>query len=95
MSCNKFILCCLVFYACALFSAIGSFTDTAICSLIAATNVQLISVSSMWQCTTAGLMSTNPCSPQWNGIACSSTFVVVVNLNSLGITGTFVVVDGI
>ena len=88
LSSYRLIVCIIVLATCAIYT-LSSFTDTAICSLIAATNVQSISTTSMWQCTTAGIMSTNPCSPQWNGIACSSTFVVVVNLNTLGLTGIY------
>ena len=66
--------------------------DNALCGLIAATNIHLVSGYSQWSCTTAGFTSTNPCSQYsgvWLGLSCNGMNVVSINLYGLGISGVF------
>lgn len=63
--------------------------DIAICSFIAATNIN--SIFSQWSCTTAGIVSTNPCdsnmgSSVWQGILCINDEIFSIMLSSTPIT---------
>ena len=61
--------------------------DGAMCSLIAATNIESISTHTMWSCNTDGVTSTDPCSPLWTGITCSGSSIVNIDLGSVSVTG--------
>ena len=70
-------------------SACPSSRDVALCSLIAATNVQSITSYSNWNCTTLGTTYTNPCTtPIWTGLTCSGSNVLIITLSALGLIGT-------
>ena len=59
--------------------------DNALCGLIAATNIQLVSGYSQWSCSTAGYTSTNPCT--WPGLSCNGMNVDSVYINNIGLSG--------
>ena len=63
--------------------------ESAICSFIAATDIESISTHTMWSCTTDGITSTDPCSPAWSGVTCSGGSIVSLDLNSVGVAGIF------
>ena len=61
-----------------------------ICSLIAATDVELY--YTMWSCDVDGQPITNPCSTQWTGLNCTNTtdigIITSISLDAVGINGT-------
>ena len=62
--------------------------DDAICSIIAATNIESISGYEEWSCSSDGLTSTDPCSsPVWSGVTCSGTLIVSLALDTIDLTG--------
>ena len=85
ITCFHFIFVCI-----ALSFLSGSLAVDPMCNLIASTTIASVTAYSMWSCTTAGVTSTNPCSPLWNGIGCSGSTVVSITLTQLGISGTYI-----
>ena len=69
-----------------------NYQDAAICSFIAATNIEFIGGYAMWSCTTDGVTSTNPCnvSATWSRVVCSGSSIVTLNVHSIGISGKVV-----
>ena len=64
--------------------------DDALCGLIAASDIASQSGYSMWQCTTDGLTSTDPCTEDWEDTDCDGGFVDEITLSNAkfsGITG--------
>ena len=61
--------------------------EGAICSFIAATNIESIPGKLMWSCTSNGLPSTDPCSFLWYGIGCNSGAIAQLFFNSIGLAG--------
>ena len=79
------ILILMVIYLCPLVSCDSS----AICGLIAATNIQSKTGYSQWSCTTSGITSTDPCSSPWPGLICSNSNIVSINVNNTAIAGNY------
>ncbi len=61
--------------------------DTALCSIVAATNIR--SVKTQWSCTAASATSTAPCTSgaEWYGLICSSNSVISIDISNLALTG--------
>ena len=59
--------------------------DTALCSLVAATNAE--SLDTKWACTTLGAHIIDPCVIGWSGVYCTGDVIVSVNAPSFGVTG--------
>ena len=59
--------------------------DSALCGLIAATNIHTISGKTMWSCTSLGVTSTNPCT--WSGLTCVNNAVVSISIAGIGLSG--------
>ena len=66
---------------------IPSFQDNAICGLVASTNIGSLTGYSKWACSNFGNTSSNPCSPVWPGVSCSSGYVSNITLISLALRG--------
>lgn len=65
-------------------------TDIGLCAFIAATNIAFISGYSAWQCTSAGTVSSQPCtasSSVWSGVTCQGVIVTGLSITSLSMTG--------
>ena len=69
-----------------------SFQDNAICSLIAATNVESLLFTLLWSCTSSGTTSSNPCNilSLWGGISCTGGYISAISLSGAGLTGAII-----
>lgn len=73
-------------------TAVPAATQTALCDIVAATNISSISGYSAWQCTAAHSVVTQPCNggtAVWTGISgCSSSGdVTSIDLHGIGLSG--------
>ena len=59
---------------------------TAICDLVAATNIHSLTSYSAWNCDSNHIPTTDICSP-WLGITCSGSNIVSISVNSVGVVG--------
>lgn len=67
---------------------LSSGTQTALCALVAATNVGAFRPT--WSCTSSGTVTTQPCSggtSVWACVTCSGGDVTSISLNGIGLTG--------
>ena len=70
-----------------------NYQESAVCSFIAATNIENISNYDEWSCTSDGVTSTDPCSPAWSGVACSGSSIVDLRLVNIGVSGMICLVN--
>lgn len=69
-----------------------SHQDIALCSFIAATNIQII--KSEWSCNNLGFTNTNPCLPFWSGISCNiNNSIININLQSFNLVGKLYIIN--
>ena len=63
-----------------------SYTDHAICNVIASTNVATLDPS--WECRVNGTMLTDPCKDNWSYVNCSNGYIDHLYFKNSGLTGT-------
>jgi hypothetical protein len=81
-----FMILCLALLPLSVASAVASAQDVALCSFLAATNMNELSAFSNWQCDSSSIPVTNPCgdgidpSSIWSGITCLGQDVIDFNI---------------
>lgn len=81
----KYISVIFILASCVVESAVGSVEDVALCNIAQATNLPKIYHQSGWRCV-SGVPEPSICS--WKGVTCSSSRVVRLNLEKIGVTGS-------
>lgn len=70
--------------------SIVSSQDTALCELIAATNIG--DVAYQWSCDIDSIPTTPPCGsgtvPVWYGVMCQGSTIITIELSSMQLSGT-------